>query len=201
MRKNEKIEWMDLWWDDADAEGKRLLIIGDSISRDGYYPVVCEHFKGRYHVDRCSTSAVPDAPVYYSLLDLFLRRPEFDYEAVSINIGPHGTYIPDGEFCEHIKKVIDYIRSIKPDIKIILCTVTPNRVAPLDENGFGEKNKIYFARGEIYKKIGAEQGLTVVDFYREIIDHKIMNSDGIHFRQDGYQVLGNALIKGFEKIL
>ena len=40
MYKNEKYEWMDFWWDNANMEGKRVLLIGDSISRDGYYHIV-----------------------------------------------------------------------------------------------------------------------------------------------------------------
>ena len=45
MHRFEEIEWMDLWWEQTNTPGKRVLLIGDSISRDGYYRYVKEIFE------------------------------------------------------------------------------------------------------------------------------------------------------------
>lgn len=70
----EQFEWADLWWDNADREGRRVLLIGDSVTR-GYWPAVSAALQGICFVDRMTTSKGPDNPAFQYELDYFLRRP------------------------------------------------------------------------------------------------------------------------------
>lgn len=51
----EQYEWADFWWDNADRDGARVLLIGDSIAR-GYWPAVSAALQGVCFVDRLATS-------------------------------------------------------------------------------------------------------------------------------------------------
>jgi hypothetical protein len=60
----ESIEWCDIWISDANGTNlPRVLLIGDSISRD-FYPEVEKHLAGKAYVARLSTSAFISDPVY-----------------------------------------------------------------------------------------------------------------------------------------
>ena len=192
MYKNEKYEWMDFWWDNANMEGKRVLLIGDSISRDGYYHIVKERLDGKYLVDRCSISTGVDNPAIYKAIDMFLKHSGFEYEYVHFNSGLHACYMPADEFGKHFEEVARYIMHSCPDSKLILGLCTPYRINP-DESGFGDFNSEVIKRNEEIKKVGEKLGLKVNDLYSVIIDNGIMTCDGLHYKEDGWIALGNMV--------
>lgn len=194
MHRFEEIEWMDLWWEQTNTPGKRVLLIGDSISRDGYYRYVKERLAGKYLVDRCSLSTGIDSPMLTKAIDMFIKHMGFRYDVIHFNSGAHAGYIPADEFEEHLKDVVFYLRENSPNSRIIIGNCTPNRLDP-GPDGFGKYNAVILERNEKYLKVGGELGIEVVDLYQTIIDNNIMNSDGIHFNSDGYKVLGDALAK------
>lgn len=192
MYKNEKYEWMDFWWDNADAEGKRVLLIGDSISRDGYYHIVKERLDGKYLVDRCSISTGVDNPAIYKAIDLFIKDSAFKYDYIHFNNGLHACYIPEGEFGAHFERVARYIIETAPESKLILGLCTPYRINP-DESGFGDFNSEVIKRNEEIKKVGEKLGIKVNDLYSCIVDGGIMTYDGLHYKEDGWIALGNMV--------
>lgn len=192
MYRFEDIEWMDLWWEHTNTPGKRVLLIGDSISRDGYYHFVKERLEGKYLVDRCSLSTGIDSPMLYQALDIFIKHMGFSYEFIHFNSGAHAGYIPRKEFGEDIEKVMLYLKGNAPGSKLLMGNCTPNRKNP-GPNGFGEYNDVLIQRNEEYQRVGKELGIKVLDLYSAIIDHNIMNSDGVHFNADGYKVLGDVV--------
>lgn len=192
MYKNEKYEWMDFWWDNANMEGKRVLLIGDSISRDGYYHIVKERLDGKYLVDRCSISTGVDNPAIYKAIDMFLKHSGFEYEYVHFNSGLHACYMPADEFGKHFEEVARYIMHSCPDSKLILGLCTPYRINP-DESGFGDFNSEVIKRNEEIKKVGEKLGIKVNDLYSCIVDGGIMTYDGLHYKEDGWIALGNMV--------
>ena len=52
----EKFEWDDIWFDHAtDAESKRIIVFGDSISVNYRFSLI-EELRGKYCVDNYGTS-------------------------------------------------------------------------------------------------------------------------------------------------
>lgn len=192
MHKLEKTEWMDFWCDNADKEGKRVLLVGDSISRDGYYHIVRDRLEGKYWVDRCSLSTGIDNPLLLNALDMFIKHSGAKYEYIHFNNGLHACYIPEGEFGAHFERVARYIIETAPESKLILGLCTPYRIDP-DQSGFWDFNVEVLKRNEQIKSVGAKLGLKVNDLYSCIIDNGIMPYDGLHYREDGWQALGNMV--------
>lgn len=192
MYKNEKTEWMDFWCDNADKEGKRVLLVGDSISRDGYYHIVRDRLEGKYWVDRCSLSTGIDNPLLLNALDMFIKHSGAKYEYIHFNNGLHAGYIKSNEFGVHFERVARYIRETAPESKLIFGLCTPYRGNP-DESGFGEFNAEVIKRNAEISKVGEKLGIKVNDLYSCIIDNGIMPYDGVHYKEDGWVALGNMV--------
>jgi len=85
---HESIEWCDIWISHANETNlPRVLLIGDSITRD-YYPGVEKHLEGKAYVARLSTSRFAADPVLLQELSLVLGNMNFD--VIHFNNGMHG---------------------------------------------------------------------------------------------------------------
>lgn len=74
----ESIEWCDIWISHANETNlPRVLLIGDSITRD-YYPEVEKHLAGKAFVARLSTSRFMADPVLLKEIELVLDEMKFD---------------------------------------------------------------------------------------------------------------------------
>ena len=84
----ESIEWCDIWISHADETNlPRVLLIGDSISRD-YYPGVEKRLAGKAYVARLSTSAFVSDPVLLKEIKMVLG--EYQFDVIHFNNGMHG---------------------------------------------------------------------------------------------------------------
>src|SRR5258705_13861017 len=84
----ESIEWCDIWISHANETNlPRVLLIGDSITRD-YYPEVEKHLVGKAYVARLATSRFLTDPVLAKEIALVLEGTKFD--VIHFNNGMHG---------------------------------------------------------------------------------------------------------------
>jgi hypothetical protein len=84
----ESIEWFDTWIPHAnETKLPRVLLIGDSISRD-YYPGVEKRLAGKAYLDRLSTSASIFDPV--SLQEIKMVLGAYKFDVIHFNNGMHG---------------------------------------------------------------------------------------------------------------
>src|SRR5436190_23970871 len=74
----EAIEWCDIWISHANETNRpRVLLIGDSITRD-YYPEVEKKLAGKAFVARLATSRFLADPVLLKEIALVLDQMRFD---------------------------------------------------------------------------------------------------------------------------
>ena len=84
----EAIEWCDIWISHANETNlPRVLLIGDSITRD-YYSEVEKHLDGKAYVGRLATSRFIGDPVLLSEIKSVLDGAKFD--VIHFNNGMHG---------------------------------------------------------------------------------------------------------------
>ena len=118
----EKYEWSDLWCENANEDGERILLMGDSITR-GYYDFVKEKLADKYNADKLSTSAAVDNPAIYLQLDCFLKQ--FEYAVIHLSNGLHGEHIGIEDYASDMERLINYIKKAAPHTKLILAKLTP----------------------------------------------------------------------------
>ncbi len=73
LQDRERLEWSNFWWEEANKECKRLLLIGDSVTR-GYRSALNNFMSesgGGYVVDLCAFSAAITDEMTGKMLDGF----------------------------------------------------------------------------------------------------------------------------------
>ncbi len=191
----ETIEWDDLWFQEANNENiKRVLFIGDSITR-GFVPFINEMLMNENTVaDRLTTSKSVDNPFFFDIIDYAIaQQPKC--EVIHILLGGHGNHLEISDYEKDYKKIIKYITEKYSDKKFILASFTPLRKTDnLKENR--ESNDNIVKRNAVAKKTAEEYGFTFVDLYKVINNsensEKFYLHDGVHLTDDGYKALAEA---------
>lgn len=185
----EFIEWCDIWISHANETNlPRVLLIGDSISRD-YYPEVEKRLAGKTFVARLSTSRFVTDPVLLKEVELVLSETKFD--VVLFNNGMHGWQHTEPEYQNGLPKLIKAIRAHAPKAKLIWATTTPLR----DGKGVTGDTKAEYSderiasRNAIAAEIVAAQKIPTVDLNAAVRGHPELHSDNVHFNGQGSQIL------------
>ena len=190
----ETYEWDDIWWDHApDKEGKRILIIGDSISR-GYRRAAAKIENRDFYIDGIATSKAVDNTTFYTLLDYYAQSG-LPYDAVFFNNGLHGWHLDDSEkFKAHFEKLAAYIKERFSPKSFYIVLTTPVRKSKQTEI-FDERNERAKLRNisaaEVAEKLGAE----TVDLF-SLIENRpdLYTQDGVHLVDEGYDLLANEIL-------
>ncbi len=196
-KKLEYYEWDDVWFDNAaDATVKKILVIGDSISR-GYRMKISELAGEKFFVDSIATSKAVDNPSFIPLIDYAMAQTQ-NVKAILINNGLHGFGLTEDEYADGLEKIIDYISKKYSGIKLVAVTTTGDRKYK-NLNEYGENHQRIIKRNEIALKIAGEYNMTVCDLF-SVTEEKteLYFEDGIHFSDEGYDLLAK---KCYETIM
>ena len=127
----EYAEWNDFWWEKAgDFSRRRVLLIGDSITRS-YRDTVQEIYKPeRIAIDKLCGSRCAGDPILTAEIDLMTGPLNgYRYDVIHFNNGLHGacndTEIPLEIYKKGIMDIVSILRRNQPDARLILVTSTP----------------------------------------------------------------------------
>lgn len=194
----EKYEWSDLWCEDANEAGERILLMGDSITR-GYYDFVKENFAGTYHVDKLATSAATDNPALAMQLDCFLQQ--FDYTLIHLSNGLHGEHIGIDDYTAGMEQLILHIRRTAPRTKLVLALLTP----VMQEGTLGVPaafNRAVEQRNDALRVLAEKYALPLNDLYAAAKDKPdIRLTDGFHYEPEGYRLLAGVVTEQLRQAL
>jgi hypothetical protein len=195
----EGIEWCDIWIAHANEDAlPRVLLIGDSITRD-YYGEVEKRLTGKAYVARLATSRFLADPVFANELKLILSSAKFD--VIHFNNGMHGWGYTEEEYRQHFPNFISIIRQGAPNAKLICATTTPVRVGgkPTEFAPNTERVKV---RNAIAVEFAATEHIPVDDLFSLVEGHSdYNNADGVHFNSTGIQAQGERVAAEIQKLL
>ncbi len=191
----ETYEWDDIWWDHpSDTEGRRILVIGDSISC-GYRRALGKLEGRNFYVDGIASSKAADSESFYSLLDYYAASG-LAYDAVFFNNGLHGWHLDDGEeYKAHYEKLAAYIKKKFAPKSFYIVLTTPVRKSGNTEI-FDERNERVKARNTVAAEIAKKLGTETVDLFSLIEDRpELYTQDGVHLVPEGYVLLAGEILK------
>jgi hypothetical protein len=184
----ESIEWCDIWISHANETNlPRVLLIGDSITRD-YYPEVERRLSGKAFVARLATSRFIADPVLLKEIELVLDQTKFD--VIHFNNGMHGWQHSEAEYRKAFPKLIKTIRAHAPGARLIWVTTTPLR----DGKGVTSDTKAEYsddriaARNAIASEFVTAQKIPIDDLNAAMRGHPEYHSDNVHFNSQGIQI-------------
>ena len=197
----ESIEWCDIWISHANETNlPRVLLIGDSITRD-YYPEVEKRLIGKAFVARLTTSRFIGDPVLLREIELVLAAAKFD--VIQFNNGMHGWQHSEAEYRKAFPKIMKTIRTHAPKARLIWANTTPLR----DGSGVTYDTKEKYsderiaARNALAAEIMAAQKIPTVDLNAAVRGHPEFHSDNVHFDGQGSQIFATQVCAAIEKLL
>lgn len=180
---------------------KTLLLIGDSVRKDAE-PLVRRMMAGVVDV-RAPEENCRDSRVVLAHLDdwVFSRPPDL----VHINCGLHDlkrefgqarNAVPLDEYRRNVRGILS--RLVAANLKVIWATTTPvNEVWHHREKSFDRFEADVDAYNATARAVAGELGVRVNDLHGVAMTagrDRLLLSDGIHFNQDGREVLARAIV-------
>jgi lysophospholipase L1-like esterase len=186
MSMLEQYEWCDFWWQEAPQHNKkRVLLVGDSISR-AYRPFVNEQLKGEVYADQLSSSRALDNPAFLFELDYMLRHNNVKYNAIHFNNGLHGIHLTADQYELHLEKVIQHILSYFDSSKVILALSTPVTKPNFPSDLEALINNKVLDRNQAMERLALKYNLKLNDLYTQMLgksEYRV--DDGYHYNSAG----------------
>jgi lysophospholipase L1-like esterase len=189
----EKYEWSDMWWDEPDQDGRRVLLVGDSITR-GYRNHLKELAGDSFYLDMFATSRAPDNSAYLRELTAMLSN-DLNYTIVHLNNGLHGFHQTVETYAAYYEKIIGFFQREAGNAAIILTLTTPVTKPDVPEE-YGERNGIVKERNRAVRRLAEKYKLGLDDLYAAADDGGAAKAnDGVHFTDDGYRILARQVLR------
>jgi hypothetical protein len=191
--KREKIEWCDMRWFNADNDSlPGVLLIGDSIAV-GYSAKVQEQLDGTANVARLATSkCLCDKAL---LKELGYAFWEYRYEVVHFNNGLHGWSFTEEDYASSFPAFFEHLRKLAKNAALIWANSTPVRCRDNREQLDAERNQRVIARNRIARQFLSEHNVITNDLYGLMVGHPELCTDGVHYNNDGYKIMADAVCK------
>lgn len=197
----ESIEWCDVWISHANETNlPRVLLIGDSISRD-YYSTVERLLSGKAYVGRLSSSAFIADPVLPQQIKTTLTSTRFD--VILFNNGMHGWQHTEDEYRQAFPEFLETLHRYAPHAKLIWASTTPLKNSPtaLAEHSHEATDERIAARNSIALKLVEAKGIPVDDLYLLMSGHPELHSDNVHFNEQGIALQAAQVAAQIEPLL
>ncbi|HUA39042.1 MAG TPA: SGNH/GDSL hydrolase family protein [Candidatus Sulfopaludibacter sp.] len=197
----ESVEWCDIWISHANETNlPRVLLIGDSISRD-YYPGVEKRLSGKAYVARLSTSAFVSDPVLLQEIRMVLG--EYQFDVIHFNNGMHGWQHSETEYQKAFPKFLEAIQKYAPRAELVWATTTPLKVSPKlpPDNQTEATDERIAARNAIALKFVQAEGIPVDDLNALVRGHPEYHSDNVHFDSQGIDLEAAQVARQIEPLL
>ncbi len=196
--QRERIEWCDIWVEEAEAATlPRALFVGDSITRS-YYPHVSKQLAPTYACARIASSKCVGDPLLLKELELVLGEYEFAF--IHFNNGLHGWGYEEDAYADGLARTMDFITGRSSAGSLIWASSTPvwtkNGDAVLDP-----KTERIRERNRRAAILAAERGISVNDLFSAVIGHpEYFSPDGVHFVEEGRMALGDKVVAAIRRL-
>jgi lysophospholipase L1-like esterase len=178
----------------AEEAPVRVLMIGDSISLQGYTKYAAETLKDEmllhHHEGNSQTTRNGLAK-----LDAWLAEADGNWDVIHFNWGlwdlrSQGTHVPLAEYTANMEKLVARLKKTKATL--IFATTTP--VPP--KNGFKRRDSDVQAYNAAAVAIMKREGIAIDDLYSFIKPTlaKHQRNNDVHFNQAGYQRMGESVV-------
>ena len=183
-------EWDNTWIEHTEnTTAHRFLYVGDSISVGTRTPANAMG-EGKIIFDHFGTSKALDNPYFFDSVTLFATQSD-NHRAVFFNNGHHGWHLDEETYATLYAELLDKLTERFGTVIPILTTYSTSEYSP---------NVRVEARNAAVRKIAADRGLPVVDFYSISYENRDHLTDGIHFDGIGYHAMAVELLRAAEMI-
>jgi len=198
---HESIEWCDIWISHANETNlPRVLLIGDSITRD-YYPGVEKRLTGKAYIGRLCSSAFISDPALSQQITTVLGQYKFDI--IQFNNGMHGWQHSEIEYEQAFPKLLATIHAKAPNAKLVWANTTSLKVSPHlpPDNQSQATDERIAARNDIALKFIHTNEIYVVDLNSLSEGHPEYHTDNVHFNDRGIALQATQVANHIQSLL
>ena len=199
--QRETIEWLNYWIEEANSEKKRILLIGDSVTRQ-YRKTLNDISRSRgYVVDIVATSYGMTDPLLFEELSHFINVIHYDYEIIIFHLGAHHGYCMDCKNSSKDKESYEFhLRSIlnmlaKESVRLATVAGTPER----EFDAMGERVKNHNdeirERNKILKEVSEQENYIFIDLYQCMMKHRYDHVDLFHYVRSTDEYMANRIVE------
>ncbi len=177
---------------------KLLYSIGDSISI-GYLPHLVTSLAEYYTVAHCPGIGGSSTRIIENLGDWMAG---YEVDVVLLNCGLHDIKLQSGQLATapdqyraNLRGIIDALTG--RSLRTVWCSTTP----VIDERhqaakSYERHNRHVIAYNRIADEVMTAAGIETIDLYEVVVNNDpavLLAADGVHFTEQGYQILAQAI--------
>ncbi len=194
LYKRDKLAGKITAWDFLKDDPKlpRVLLIGDSVSR-GYTLATRQAMAGKANVHRAPENC---GPTRNGLKKLDVWIGDGKWDVIHFNFGIHNRRDKPADYVRDLEQIVERLK--KTGAKIVWASTTPT---PPDTKDYpaGVIEKL----NEEAAKVMQKNGVAIDDLYSAIQPKlsEFQNPNDVHFKEPGYQFLGQQVAKSLLEVL
>lgn len=202
IEKREAIEWMNYWIESACTYKDRIILLGDSVTRE-IRKKLQFFMKRKYAVDLMAVSYCILDHMVPEEINHFFRSSPYRYEYIIYHMGAHhGYHIACAESGEDAEKFADRTVEILECLKqfslhVIAVSSTMEKGFKNGEKQLTEHNREIEKRNRLLEEAAERVHITFFDLNRQI-DYQIFRyTDWCHFYEECYESIARIFIAEF----
>ena len=179
----EEVEWCNIRWFDGTDTGKRVMLIGDSITL-GYGNVVCRELKkcGIHTAWLCTSKSI-DNPSLRKEIEYAMS--EYPIDLIHFNNGLHGWHLNENTYADALEDMLMWLKETYSNTKLIFASTTQSTRNAYEHEQIKKRNQKALEIVE-RQKICVDPLAETADTCSEFL------TDGVHYQEDGYEILGKT---------
>lgn len=195
----EKIEWLNYWIEEANQDRKRIILIGDSVTRETRKKLN-SFMKRKYVVDLMAMSyGILDNKAFEEIQHFF-QTTSYKYDVIIYQMGAHHGYhidclnIADDavRFANRTKKILEFLSQQSKNT--ISMSATLERCIGAGGEEVPNHNDEIEKRNQILKEVSDELNLFFFDLNNKIDYKKLRYTNWCHFHEDCYEYISKLII-------
>lgn len=202
IKYRERIEWLNYWIEDANKDKKRILLIGDSVTRE-MRKKLNFYLNDLYAVDLLAMSYSIIDEVLFKEIKHFFEISKYEYEYIFYQLGGHHGYwiscntSRNDEICyiNKTRKIIQYLK--KCTTNLITMSITLEREHDVEGINLTNHNDELKKRNEIIGKVSEKENVIFYDLNEKMDYQKIRYSDWCHFYEECYEYITRLILIDF----
>lgn len=202
IKKREDIEWLNYWIENADSYKKRILLLGDSVTRE-IRKKMQFYLKREYAVDLIAMSyCILDCMALEEIKHYFQTMP-YQYKYIFYQMGAHHGYhiacaesVEDSEkFESRTAEILQFLKCYS--LNVIVLSLTPERDCDLKGNQLLNHNKEIAKRNWLIEKAAKKVKINSFNLNKKIDTCLFQYLDWCHFSEECYEKIAEILIAEF----
>lgn len=198
----ENIEWLNYWIEDADTGKKRIILLGDSVTRD-LRKKLQFYMQKKYAVDLIAMSyCILDDMVLEEIKHYFQNSP-YEYECIIYQMGAHhGYHIACAESEEDAEKfavrTLEILKCLKRySLRVIAISSTLERCFDKEGQKLFNHNKEIEKRNQLLEIAVQKAQITFWDLNKKMYNQVLRYLDWCHFNERCYELFARLFITEF----